>query len=86
MTMKDMEEYAQFNRDFRDAAVSGFNHGLSVSEVADAWKVPEKYRGYHGRTRARESQCPGYLFRAEPRLALSRKQPEEDFVRLSVMP
>ena len=46
MTMKDVEEYAQFNRDFRDAAVSGFNHGLSVSEVADAWKMPEKYRGY----------------------------------------
>ena len=46
MTMKDVEEYAQFNRDFRDATVSGFNHGLSISEVADAWKMPEKYRGY----------------------------------------
>ena len=46
MTMKDVAEYAQFNRDFRDAAVSGFNHGLSISEVADAWRMPEKYRGY----------------------------------------
>jgi glyoxylase-like metal-dependent hydrolase (beta-lactamase superfamily II) len=46
MTMKDVEEYAQFNRDFRDATVTGFNHGLSISEVAGAWKVPEKYRGY----------------------------------------
>jgi glyoxylase-like metal-dependent hydrolase (beta-lactamase superfamily II) len=46
MTMRDVEEYAQFNRDFRDAAVTGFNHGLSVSEVADAWKVPDRYRGY----------------------------------------
>ena len=46
MTMKDVEEYAQFNRDFRDATVTGFNHGLSISEVADAWKVPDKYRGY----------------------------------------
>jgi glyoxylase-like metal-dependent hydrolase (beta-lactamase superfamily II) len=46
MTMKDVEEYAQFNREFRDAAVSGFNHGLGVSEVADAWKLPDKYRGY----------------------------------------
>ena len=39
MTMRDLEEFRQFNRDFRDAAVSGFNHGLSISEVADAWKV-----------------------------------------------
>ena len=46
MTMKDVEEYAQFNKEFRDAAVSGFNHGLGVSEVADAWKLPDKYRGY----------------------------------------
>jgi len=46
MTMKDVEEYAQFNREFRDAAVSGFNHGLGVSEVADGWKLPDKYRGY----------------------------------------
>jgi glyoxylase-like metal-dependent hydrolase (beta-lactamase superfamily II) len=46
MTMKEIEEYAQFNRDFRDATVSGFNHGLSISEVADAWKVPDRYRGY----------------------------------------
>jgi hypothetical protein len=46
MTMKDVAEYAQFNRDFREATVSGYNHGLSVSEVADAWKMPEKYRGF----------------------------------------
>jgi glyoxylase-like metal-dependent hydrolase (beta-lactamase superfamily II) len=46
MAMKDLEEYAQFNRDFRDAAVSGFNHGLSIGEVAGAWKVPDRYRGY----------------------------------------
>jgi glyoxylase-like metal-dependent hydrolase (beta-lactamase superfamily II) len=46
MAMKDVEEYAQFNRDFRNAAVSGFNHGLSISDVADAWKVPDRYRGY----------------------------------------
>ena len=46
MTMKDVEEYAQFTRDFRDVAVSGFNHGLGVGEVAAAWKLPDKYRGY----------------------------------------
>ena len=46
MAMKDVDEYVQFNRDFRDATVSGFNHGLSISEVTDAWKVPDRYRGY----------------------------------------
>lgn len=46
MTMKDVEEAAQFNRDFRDAALSGFNHGLGITEVADAWKMPDKYRAY----------------------------------------
>jgi cyclase len=46
MAMKDVEEYVQFNRDFRNAAVSGFNHGLSISEAAGAWKVPDRYRGY----------------------------------------
>ena len=46
LTMKDVEEYAEFTRDFRDAVVSGYHHGLSVSEVADAWKLPEKYSTY----------------------------------------
>ena len=46
MVMKDVAEYAQFNREFRDATVSGFNHGLSISEVADGWQLPVKYRGY----------------------------------------
>jgi cyclase len=47
MTMKDLEEYARFCRDFRDGAVSGFGHGLSIGESVDSWKVPAgKYAGY----------------------------------------
>jgi glyoxylase-like metal-dependent hydrolase (beta-lactamase superfamily II) len=46
MTMKDLEEYTRFNRDFRDEIVSAFNHGLSIGEAASTWKLPEKYRGY----------------------------------------
>lgn len=46
MTVKDVEEYADFTRDFRNAAVSAFNHGRSISEAAEAWKVPERFRGY----------------------------------------
>jgi glyoxylase-like metal-dependent hydrolase (beta-lactamase superfamily II) len=47
MTMRDLGEYARFCRDFRDAIVSGFGHGLSISETAESWKVPPaKYVGY----------------------------------------
>jgi cyclase len=46
MGMKDLEEYAEFNKDFRDAVVSGYNHGLGLSEVAAAWKTPGRYRDY----------------------------------------
>jgi cyclase len=46
LAMKDVEDYAQFTRDFRNDVVSGFNHGLSVAEVAAAWKMPEKYRSF----------------------------------------
>jgi cyclase len=47
MTMRDLEEYAQFSREFRNGVVSGFNHGLSLGEVVESWKVPAgKYNGY----------------------------------------
>jgi len=46
MTMKDLEEFAQFNREFRSNVVSGYNHGLGVSEVAEAWKPSERFRDY----------------------------------------
>jgi len=46
MGMKDLEEYAEFNKDFRDAVVSGYNHGLGLGEVAAGWKIPDRYRGY----------------------------------------
>jgi glyoxylase-like metal-dependent hydrolase (beta-lactamase superfamily II) len=47
MTMRDLEEYARFCRDFRDGIVSGFGHGLSIGESAESWKVPTgRYGGY----------------------------------------
>ena len=46
MTIRDLEEYVRFNKDFRDAVVSGYNHGFGLTEVAEGWKLPEKYRGY----------------------------------------
>src|SRR5206468_8474792 len=41
LTIRDLQEYERFTRDFRDAVVSGYHHGLSISEVAGTWKVPE---------------------------------------------
>jgi cyclase len=46
MTIADLAEYASFTRDFRDFVVDGFNRGLSVSEVVDGWRIPERYRDY----------------------------------------
>jgi glyoxylase-like metal-dependent hydrolase (beta-lactamase superfamily II) len=43
---KDLATYADFTRDFRDVVVNGFDHGLSVSEIVDTWKLPPKYAGY----------------------------------------
>ena len=43
---KDLSTYADFTRDFRDAVVNGFDHGLGVSEIADAWTLSPKYAGY----------------------------------------
>jgi glyoxylase-like metal-dependent hydrolase (beta-lactamase superfamily II) len=46
MTINDLREYAQFNRDFlamvRDAKMAG----KSVEEVAKTWQMPAKYTGY----------------------------------------
>jgi len=46
IAMKDLQEYVEFNREFRNAAVSGYHHGLSISEVADGWKLPNRYRDF----------------------------------------
>ena len=46
VAMKDLQEYERFTRDFRDAVVSGYHHGLSISEVAEAWRLPERYRDF----------------------------------------
>ena len=62
MTMADLEEYSRFNRDFRDATVDGFNHGLSVSEVVSRWKMPEKYKGYAAPTPERLKENVEQIF------------------------
>ena len=46
MTMADLKEYAQFNREFFSDAAAAKKAGKSVDEVAASWKMPAKYQGY----------------------------------------
>jgi cyclase len=46
MPWKDLGTYAEFTSEFRDVVVNGFDHGLSVSEIADGWTLPARYVGY----------------------------------------
>ena len=46
MTMKDLQEFADFNRDFLEAVRAEQKAGKTVDEVAASWKIPAKYAGY----------------------------------------
>ncbi|MCE2558571.1 MAG: MBL fold metallo-hydrolase [Acidobacteria bacterium] len=46
MTWEDLEEYADFNRDFLAATERAFRAGLSADEAAAALELPERYKDY----------------------------------------
>jgi hypothetical protein len=46
MTMADLKEYAEFNREFLAAVRDGKKAGKSVDDIANSWKIPAKYTGY----------------------------------------
>jgi glyoxylase-like metal-dependent hydrolase (beta-lactamase superfamily II) len=46
MTVADLKEYSEFNRDFLAAVREAKKAGKSVDDVANSWKIPEKYKGY----------------------------------------
>ncbi|PYR29265.1 MAG: hypothetical protein DMF92_12270 [Acidobacteria bacterium] len=46
MTMNDLKEYADFNREFLTAMREAKKAGKSVDDVASSWKMPAKYAGY----------------------------------------
>ena len=46
MTMADLAEYAEFNKDFMKDVQAGKKAGKSVDEIAASWKMPAKYKGY----------------------------------------
>jgi cyclase len=46
MTMADLAEYAEFNKEFMKDVQAAKKAGKSVDAVASSWKMPEKYKGY----------------------------------------
>lgn len=46
MSLADLREYAQFNKDFLAAVREGKKAGRSVEDIAKSWTIPEKYAGY----------------------------------------
>ena len=47
MTLADLKDYAQFNRDFLAAVQEGKKAGRSPEEIAKSWTLPAKYAGYN---------------------------------------
>jgi glyoxylase-like metal-dependent hydrolase (beta-lactamase superfamily II) len=46
MTWADLAEYAQFNKDFLADVQAALKAGKSPDDIAAAWQVPDKYKGY----------------------------------------
>jgi cyclase len=46
MTMNDLREYAEFNRDFLETVRAGKKAGKSADEIAKSYTIPAKYAGY----------------------------------------
>jgi hypothetical protein len=46
MTMADLKEYSTFNTDFKNTVQAGKKAGMTVDQVAAAYKIPERFKGY----------------------------------------
>jgi glyoxylase-like metal-dependent hydrolase (beta-lactamase superfamily II) len=46
MTLADLREYAEFNREFANALRAAKKAGRSIDDVASSWTIPDKYKGY----------------------------------------
>jgi glyoxylase-like metal-dependent hydrolase (beta-lactamase superfamily II) len=53
MTVADLAEYAEFNKDFMKDVQAAKKAGKSADDVAASWKIPEKYKGYAAPAAAR---------------------------------
>ena len=46
MTVADLVEYSEFNKDFMRDVQAAKKAGKKVDELAASWKIPAKYQGY----------------------------------------
>src|SRR5439155_697412 len=46
MTMADLNEYAEFNKEFLRDVQAAKKAGKSVDDVTKTWTIPAKYKGY----------------------------------------
>ena len=46
MTVAELREYSEFNRDFLNAVREGKKAGKTADEIAAGWTMPAKYAGY----------------------------------------
>ena len=46
LTMADLMEYGEFNREFVQAVQAGKKAGRTIDEITSSWKVPERFKGY----------------------------------------
>ncbi len=53
MSMADLREYAEFNKEFLAVVREARKAGKSVDDVAKTWKMPAKYTGYGAPQEAR---------------------------------
>jgi cyclase len=53
MTLKDLAEYAEFNREFVAMVQAGKKAGKSVDDIVAGWTMPAKYTGYSAPAPAR---------------------------------
>ena len=60
MTWADLQEYADFNRDFLEAVRQAMAAGKSADEAAKTLQLPERYKAYDmQRAGERSSDLPG---------------------------
>jgi len=64
-TMNELQEYAQFNRDFLAAAQAAKKAGRSVEDAAKGWTMPAKYTGYPAAPQANRVQANFQLIYSE---------------------
>ena len=53
MTLKDLAEYAEFNKEFAAMVQAGKKAGKSIDEIVSGWTMPAKYAGYSAPAAAR---------------------------------